>query len=1171
MSGSTFATAALGEAAAKAEFSRWGWAFREQPVPDFGIDAHVEPFDSEEPSGKLIALQIKAGPSYFEEPVSGGWVYRDGDKHLRYWLRHSLPVVLLLHDPDSGTTYWAHVTQAAIEYTDAGWKMMVPSGQVLGPQATPAFVKLAELAPGAANDPLEQSCAVLPPSTARALRAAGSVQAAGALRLAAWLAAGRATARLTASSVLSAEPSWLPTGEGRFEMAVAAYASEHGHPDIAAEAYARAAAYGHPADAMLLAYAALAAAEADEPDRARELVARASSAQSSSLLAAVATAVVGHLGQPGAVPVPEVLARATPEARAAEPACLAFLAAHALERHDANAAVRYLDEGCKALPDSAPLMLQLARALQTRVTSGQAPVEADDLRRMEELARAALDQRRGWSGPSAEALAMLIRRHMLAGAFCTAASLATTMPEGGATEEEASAEEVVILGTDAALRTGDRELALETGGRAKSDHARTVVRALIADPDLPAAEQIGLWQAVLSDDAPAESQILALHRLACLGVWPLPELDKLHAAGAIDDMYRDILAARAMAGCGQLPAAISTLRGHAARSPAAAEILVDVLEEAGRYNEALDEAARGFDRFGESILAHKRLNLLVLADRPDDAAAEAHRLLARADTAPELRMRTRRRLIVHYGCAGDWAATEEQARAALGESPGSADLQWHLIDATMNQGRLQRAHDLLEQFSPEITTIPQAQLWFSLHMHYGFSHDDVVTSLNLLDRWEDDTAFGGQILTGLYTAEGLRRPDGTTVLPELEPDILQRLRDRLISYTAANPDGPIRPVAADPAQLLDMLRTQQAALTDNTQSIIRHIRVGQAPLGTLAAFLGKPYTRFLLQRACGMILAVTPDPAPFTIELAAAYAALDRAVVVETSAVVVATSLPARWSQLRGAFTELRMTRDAWNDVHAAREVLRDPGTAFSIGYGPDGYARIEHELTSDDHEHLSRRFDEIDHAMDDFTLIGPPELGPLTRYTFGRTDPALSPLAASISSGTALWSDDVAIRSLAAQHGVPAFGTLALLHVLIETNRMDDTLREDVLTFARSYIADVMLTAEELTSLAAESNHLPGPATLIVSRPLFWAEPNLARALFLELADNVNRHAPGTLTTWLHAACTGLAARHPETPAAEHATALAEAVATRIHASNEIRLRLLETARNAVAGETAR
>lgn len=96
----------------------------------------------------MIALQIKTGLSYFGEPVSGGWVRRDDDKHLRYWLRHCLPVILLLHNPDSGVTYWAHVSADGIEYTDAGWKMVVPSRQVLGPDAIQAFTGLAASAPG---------------------------------------------------------------------------------------------------------------------------------------------------------------------------------------------------------------------------------------------------------------------------------------------------------------------------------------------------------------------------------------------------------------------------------------------------------------------------------------------------------------------------------------------------------------------------------------------------------------------------------------------------------------------------------------------------------------------------------------------------------------------------------------------------------------------------------------------------------------------------------------------------------------------------------------------------------------------------------------------------------------------------------------------------------------
>ncbi len=873
------------------------------------------------------------------------------------------------------------------------------------------------------------------------------------------------------------------------------------------------------------------------------------------------------MGQEGPVPVPDAVAEADPAALAAEPVSLAFLAARAQRQKDANTAVRYLGEGLRALPDSTPLMIELAAALQARVVTGQSPVEADDLRRMEELAQAALDQRRRWAGPSAQALAMLIRRHMLAGAFQTAARLAVALPEGGATEDEACTDEVLILGTQAAMTTGDRELADRIGSRAASAHARTVVRALTADAGLPAAEQVALWRATLADDSPPESQVLALHRLACLGAWPLPELDTMHSAGVIGDSYRDILAARSLASRGEVTAAVASLRGYAGSSPTAAEILVDVLEDAERYEEALEEAARGFDRFGESILAHKRLNLLVLVGRPGDAATEAHRLLARADTAPELRIRTRGRLIIHYAHTGDWAGVEEQARAGLGESPDSVGFQWNLIAATLNQGRLQRAYDLLEQFRPEITAIPQAQVWLSLHMHYGFSHDDIEASLDMIDRWADDVAFTGQVLSDLATAEGLLRPDGSAVLPEMKPDTLRRFQDRITSYIAANPGGPIRPFTGTPQQFLDVLRVQQAALTEGARSITKHIQGGQSFAGALSAFLGRSYARDLLEQACGMLTAVTPDLAPFASELAAARAALDHLVVIETSAIVVATILPGRWPCLRGAFTEIRMTRDAWNDIHDARnDLLREPGTVFSISFEPAGRADIRPQATSGTHEYLTRRFHEISRAMNDLTLTTAPDLGQFAKYTFHGADPALSPVSVCAVTGAPLWSDDVAVRGLATQHGIPAFGTVALLHVLIETGRAEDTLRQDALVLARNNIGDLVLTAEEFMNLARENGYLPGPATSIIRRPLFWAGPEPAQAIFLELAESVSQHATDTLTAWLQAACVGLAARFPHPESARQATALAEAAATKIQADAEARASLIDAAKNALS-----
>lgn len=109
-----------------------GWIFREQAVNDYGIDAHLEPRDlSDNPSGRLVALQIKSGPSYFAEKDASGFVYRGSNEHLAYWLGHSLPVVIILHDSATGAAYWQVVNESTVSRTDKGWKLVIPANQLL--------------------------------------------------------------------------------------------------------------------------------------------------------------------------------------------------------------------------------------------------------------------------------------------------------------------------------------------------------------------------------------------------------------------------------------------------------------------------------------------------------------------------------------------------------------------------------------------------------------------------------------------------------------------------------------------------------------------------------------------------------------------------------------------------------------------------------------------------------------------------------------------------------------------------------------------------------------------------------------------------------------------------------------------------------------------------------
>ncbi|GFE81733.1 hypothetical protein GCM10011487_37330 [Steroidobacter agaridevorans] len=124
-----------------------GWIFREQPIVDFGIDAHIELSVHGDPTGKLIALQIKTDATRSRCP-KGGYVYHGDTTHLDYWLGHALPVILIVHLPKCGETLWAQVTADAVKHTRNGWSIRIPRRNSLGRATKAALKKVFEGTPG---------------------------------------------------------------------------------------------------------------------------------------------------------------------------------------------------------------------------------------------------------------------------------------------------------------------------------------------------------------------------------------------------------------------------------------------------------------------------------------------------------------------------------------------------------------------------------------------------------------------------------------------------------------------------------------------------------------------------------------------------------------------------------------------------------------------------------------------------------------------------------------------------------------------------------------------------------------------------------------------------------------------------------------------------------------
>lgn len=135
-------TERIGVGIAITAFESLGFAFREQSESDYGIDTHAELIQSEQPTGQLLGIQLKSGPSYLSETDDDGFVFRTDKKHVDYWQNHALPVLICLCDVDARTIYWQVVNAETAASTGKAYKFAVPKNQTIDASSIDALTSL---------------------------------------------------------------------------------------------------------------------------------------------------------------------------------------------------------------------------------------------------------------------------------------------------------------------------------------------------------------------------------------------------------------------------------------------------------------------------------------------------------------------------------------------------------------------------------------------------------------------------------------------------------------------------------------------------------------------------------------------------------------------------------------------------------------------------------------------------------------------------------------------------------------------------------------------------------------------------------------------------------------------------------------------------------------------
>ena len=115
-------TGSAGVSRVMADFADLDWGPTENVRHDLGVDVFLQVRDERRfDRAVLVAAQVKSGVSYFDGQlkdnaggVTGWWYAEEDARYFENWVQHGLPHLVILHDPRTHNSYWAHLTKKAV-------------------------------------------------------------------------------------------------------------------------------------------------------------------------------------------------------------------------------------------------------------------------------------------------------------------------------------------------------------------------------------------------------------------------------------------------------------------------------------------------------------------------------------------------------------------------------------------------------------------------------------------------------------------------------------------------------------------------------------------------------------------------------------------------------------------------------------------------------------------------------------------------------------------------------------------------------------------------------------------------------------------------------------------------------------------------------------------------
>lgn len=925
-------------------------------------------------------------------------------------------------------------------------------------------------------------------------------------------------------------PGWLRDAPGATVIAVAELCRSYGVHLGAARLFELGAA--RSADRAY--YLARAAAEylyADDVPHSNHLIGRAQSLSTAVSVTAIAAALADDANT--------ILGALSVEDALADP-FLTIVRLYALRRAaTVSEVIQYLIIARDRYPEAPGLMIELAWSLLQRSLEAATTSRTADRQTALELALAARRLRREWRVDAGDAVRVACQASLLLGAYNQVIALGMAAPDGEALSNEAAHPEVRLAVAQAAMAAGNHDLVRDAVNFVPEGFHRVLVQAEVlqqsgASPDAIQDAFDDAWALARNE----EDKVLYWLSASTARDVDIQGTDELAVRA---DEIPLLVEAQQLIASGEFAAAADLLRGTR-RTEHTTRLLVASLNGAGDVDHAVEELKQAATRFNEPSHLRRAVELLVVARRLDEAATLSKDALARVPrTSIDTRTFLHEVLVQHAAVAGAWGEMAVRAHAWIDDLGAAHQNRWLLALALHNGGDRRAAWQVVREAATlEPTTAEEARLWVALAAYQEPSPLVADRIVSLVGEFPDDRDLA-QAAVGVFFG----REDGTW--GEVRPETVlafQRLLTEHAVELGSGEEAAVFVVKGTPEEMLEKLRPSLEANADAISEVAIKVRQGW-PYGLLSRAGRRPYTSALIHRAAGCLPIAVPDDERSRQEREHALAAVGSGIVIDISTLVIGGYLRSLWPQMRSSFARVEIPHPEYQDVLAAFEGFRMPsdGTLYfdtstkSVrAAGPD----LEVQATLKDQSQW------VADEAGDLVITDWPRMVALTEDFDQTFLPWLSALDMAKARSLPLWCDDVGLRTLAANEGVVAFGTVALLEALRSAERIEaSTVQRALQELREAYAVDLPLDPDWLRASAAADEWRPGPAAFCFSRAGTWINFDIAYPLWSELVELAASADPVRVGGWVHAAALGLtAAISPDRATSVIAIVAAKAVA---------------------------